>query len=169
MVSNLARTVVIIWCFVVLILTQSYTASLTSLLTVQQLMPTVTDVNQLIKTGLYVGYQEGSFVLGILKQLGFDESKIKVYNSTEELDELFNKGSGNGGIAAAFDEVPYIKLFLTKYCSKYITVEPTFKTGGFGFVSSLTLFFSVSLIYFLLVHLHIFFSLGFRPSLEDLP
>ncbi|KAM1527098.1 hypothetical protein ACFX1Z_016643 [Malus domestica] len=34
-VSNLARFVVIIWCFVVLILTQSYAASLTSFLTVQ--------------------------------------------------------------------------------------------------------------------------------------
>ncbi|KAF2313056.1 hypothetical protein GH714_008934 [Hevea brasiliensis] len=132
-VSNLARTVVIIWCFVVLILTQSYTASLTSLLTVQQLLPTVTDVNQLIKNGQYVGYQEGSFVVGILKGLGFDESKLKVYNSTEECDELFSKGSGNGGIAAAFDEVPYTKLFLAQYCSKYTLVEPTFKTDGFGF------------------------------------
>ncbi|KAF2302826.1 hypothetical protein GH714_008572 [Hevea brasiliensis] len=132
-VSNLARTVVIIWCFVVLILTQSYTASLTSLLTVQQLLPTVTDVNQLIKNGLYVGYLEGSFVLGLLKSLGFDESKLKVYSSTDECDELFSKGSGNGGIAAAFDEVPYMKLFLAQYCSKYTMIEPTFKTAGFGF------------------------------------
>ncbi|KAJ9167613.1 hypothetical protein P3X46_019230 [Hevea brasiliensis] len=132
-VSNLARTVVIIWCFVVLILTQSYTASLTSLLTVQQLLPTVTDVNQLIKNGLYVGYLEGSFVLGLLKSLGFDESKLKVYSSTDECDELFSKGSRNGGIAAAFDEVPYMKLFLAQYCSKYTMIEPTFKTAGFGF------------------------------------
>ncbi|KAK7828665.1 glutamate receptor 2.7 [Quercus suber] len=40
LLSNLARIVVIIWVFVVLILTQSYTASLTSLLTIQQLQPT---------------------------------------------------------------------------------------------------------------------------------
>eukprot|EP00257_Ricinus_communis_P003352 XP_002515378.2 glutamate receptor 2.7 [Ricinus communis] len=133
-VSNLARLVVIIWCFVVLILTQSYTASLTSLLTVQQLMPTVTDVHQLISNEDNVGYLQGSFVLGILKGLGFHESKFKVYNSTEECNELFVKGTRNGGIAAAFDEVPYIKLFLAQYCSKYTMVEPTFKTGGFGFV-----------------------------------
>ncbi|KAF2305812.1 hypothetical protein GH714_008239 [Hevea brasiliensis] len=68
-----------------------------------------------------------------VKGLGFDESKLKVYNSTEECDELFSKGSGNGGIAAAFDEVPYTKLFLAQYCSKYTLVEPTFKTDGFGF------------------------------------
>ncbi|XP_038710772.1 glutamate receptor 2.7-like isoform X2 [Tripterygium wilfordii] len=50
-VSNLARFVVVVWCFVVLILTQSFTASLASLLTVQRLQPTVTDVEQLIKHG----------------------------------------------------------------------------------------------------------------------
>ncbi|XP_050216010.1 glutamate receptor 2.7-like isoform X1 [Mercurialis annua] len=132
--SNLARVVVIIWCFVVLILTQSYTASLTSLLTVQQLIPIVTDVHQLIKNGDNVGYLKDSFVPGILTGLGFDESKLKMYKSTDECNELFSKGSKNGGITAAFDEIPYIKLFLVKYCSKYTMVEPTFQTGGFGFV-----------------------------------
>ncbi|XP_034928287.2 glutamate receptor 2.8 [Populus alba] len=132
-VSNLSRAVVIIWCFVVLILTQSYTASLASLLTVQQLRPTVTDVNELIKKGEYVGYREGSFVQGILLDLGFAESKLIVYSTTEQWGDLLSKGSGNGGIAAAFDEVPYTRLFLSKYCSKYAMIDPTFKTDGFGF------------------------------------
>ncbi|KAG5225116.1 glutamate receptor [Salix suchowensis] len=133
-VSNLARAVVIIWCFVVLVVTQSYTASLSSLLTVQQLQPTVTDVHDLIMKGEYVGYLSGSFVIGILLGLGFDKSKLRVYNSPEECHELFSKGSGNGGIAAAFDEVPYTKLFLSKYCSQYTMIDPTFQTAGFGFV-----------------------------------
>ncbi|KAJ9184132.1 hypothetical protein P3X46_007903 [Hevea brasiliensis] len=90
--------------FRVLILTQSYTASLTSLLTVQQLLPTVTDVNQLIRNGQHVGYQDGSFIFGILKRLDFEESKLKPYNTDEELSELSTKGIGNGGIVAAFDE-----------------------------------------------------------------
>ncbi|KAK2979244.1 hypothetical protein RJ640_021150 [Escallonia rubra] len=133
-VSNLARFVLIIWFFLVLILTQSYTASLASMLTVQKLQPVITDVNELLKNKDNVGYQEGSFVLGILKQLKFDETNLKVFNSPEELDELFIKGSKNGGIAAAFDEIPYIKVFLARHCSKYTTVEPTYKTDGFGFV-----------------------------------
>ncbi|KAK0572337.1 hypothetical protein LWI29_030085 [Acer saccharum] len=133
-ISNLGRFVVIVWCFVVLILTQSYTASLTSHLTVQQLEPTITDVRELIRRGENVGYQKGSFVLGILKQLGFNENKLIVYNSPEECDELFKKGSAKGGIAAAFDEVPYMRLFIGQYCSKYTMTEPTFKTAGFGFV-----------------------------------
>ncbi|KAL6985115.1 hypothetical protein U1Q18_018492 [Sarracenia purpurea var. burkii] len=133
-VSNLARFVVIIWCFVVLILTQSYTASLSSMLTVQQLQPTVTDASELVKKGEYVGFQKGSFVEGLIKRMNFDKSKLVPYDSPEEIDQLFTKGSGNGGIAAAFDEIPFFKLFLSKYCSKYTMVAPTYKTDGFGFV-----------------------------------
>ncbi|XP_031276531.1 glutamate receptor 2.8-like [Pistacia vera] len=132
-ISNLGRFVVIVWCFVVLILTQSYTASLTSLLTVQRLQPTVSDVTELIKRGENVGFQQGSFVAGILKDLGFSEKKLLVYDSVEEWDALFQKGTTNGGIAAAFDEVAYLKLFMGRHCSKYTMVEPTFKTSGFGF------------------------------------
>ncbi|KAG6626644.1 hypothetical protein CIPAW_15G064800 [Carya illinoinensis] len=133
-ISNCARFVVIIWVFVVLILTQSYTASLTSLLTVQQLQPTITDLKQLIKNGEKVGYQKDSFVLGILKEMNFKDFQLKQYNSTDECHELLSKGSANGGIAAAFDEVPYMKLFLGKYCSKYTMVSSVYKTDGFGFV-----------------------------------
>ncbi|KAJ0090982.1 hypothetical protein Patl1_12657 [Pistacia atlantica] len=132
-ISNLGRFVVIVWCFVVLILTQSYTASLTSLLTVQRLQPTISDVTELIKRGENVGFQQGSFVAGILKDQGFNEKNLLVYDSPEEWDALFQKGTTNGGIAAAFDEVAYLKLFMGRHCSKYTMVEPTFKTAGFGF------------------------------------
>ncbi|PHT45805.1 Glutamate receptor 2.5 [Capsicum baccatum] len=50
--SNLTRFVLIVWFFVVLVLTSSYTASLTSMLTAKQLQPTITDLNDLIKNGL---------------------------------------------------------------------------------------------------------------------
>jgi len=137
-VSNLARFVVVVWVFVVLILVQSYTASLTSLLTVEQLRPAITDVNQLLKNKMNVGYLEGSFVYGILKEMNFQESQLIRYQSPQECNELFIKGSANGGIDAAFDEVPYVKQFLGIYScshSKYVMVEPRFKTGGFGYVS----------------------------------
>ncbi|KAL2525388.1 glutamate receptor 2.5 [Abeliophyllum distichum] len=89
------------------------------MLTVQQLQPTVKDINQLLKNKEYVGYLRGSFVFGLLKEMNFDESRLVQYNSPEECNELFSKGSGNGGIAAAINEIPYMKLFLAKYCSKY--------------------------------------------------
>ncbi|CAI0376703.1 unnamed protein product [Linum tenue] len=129
-VSNLARTVVIIWCLVVLIITQSYTASFTSLLTVQRLQPTVADMNELLRKGDFVGYQDVSFVFGLLKRLGFRDDRLVPYKNSEHCNSLFNQGK----IVAAFDEVPYIKLFLAKHCSKYMMTDPTYKADGFGFV-----------------------------------
>ncbi|XP_030448778.1 glutamate receptor 2.1-like [Syzygium oleosum] len=131
--SNLARFVVIVWVFVVLILTQSYTASLSSFLVVKNLQPTVTDVDQLLKSGEKVGYKYGSFVYGMLKQMKFDDSRLILYHSPRECDALLSNGSAKGGIAAAFDQVPYMKLVLSQYCNKY-TMIPAFKTAGFGFV-----------------------------------
>ncbi|XP_021805298.1 glutamate receptor 2.8-like [Prunus avium] len=133
-VSNLARFVVIVWVFVVLILTQSYTASLTSLLTIQELQPSFTDLNQLLKNKESVGYPKGSFVYQLLLKQGFDDLKIKAYQSPEECDDLLTKGSAKGGIAAAVDETPNLRLFIAKYCSKYTIIGPIFKTDGFAFV-----------------------------------
>lgn len=145
--SNLAKFVVTVWVFVVLILTQSYTASLTSILTVQQLQPTVTDIDMLLKNGDLVGFQEGSFVQGILIQLGFRRENLRAYRSAEELAQLFEKG----WLSAAFDEIPFMNLFLTTYCSKYAMVEPTLlkADSGLAFVSlfslSESLFYTVNL------------------------
>ncbi|GMH09237.1 hypothetical protein Nepgr_011078 [Nepenthes gracilis] len=133
-VSNLGRFVVIVWVFVVLILTQSYTASLTSMLTAQQLQPTATDLNELIKKGEYVGYQSGSFVEGLLHGLGVSDSKLRAYNNFRQLDELLSNGSSNGGIAAAVDTIPFMNLFLYNHCSKYTTIQLPYGTGGFGYV-----------------------------------
>ncbi|XWS31183.1 hypothetical protein CRYUN_Cryun23aG0055500 [Craigia yunnanensis] len=133
-VSNLARFVIIIWCFVVLILNQSYTASLTSLLTSEHLEPTITDINEVLKRRGNVGYQDGSFVEEILMELKFDKFQLKKYESPEELNELFAKGSANGGISAALDEVVYTKAFLAKYCGKYKMVGPIIMAAGFSFV-----------------------------------
>ncbi|KAF8084043.1 hypothetical protein N665_0736s0004 [Sinapis alba] len=130
-VSNLARFVVVVWCFVVLVLTQSYTASLTSFLTVQSLQPTATNVEDLIRSGESVGYQQGGFVKDILLGLNFSESQLKPFGSAEECDDLLSKGTSKGGIAAAFDEVPYLKDIVSRYCSKYAMVEPSFKTASF--------------------------------------
>ncbi|MCD7470993.1 hypothetical protein HAX54_011250 [Datura stramonium] len=131
--SNLSRFVLIVWVFVVLVLTSSYTASLTSMLTVQQLQPTITDLNDLIKNGEYVGYQKGSFVKDVLKRMNFDSSRFRSYSTLEEYNDALSRGSKNGGVGAIVDELPYLRLFLNKYCRKYIMVGPTYKAAGFGF------------------------------------
>ncbi|RLM80364.1 glutamate receptor 2.7-like [Panicum miliaceum] len=132
--SNLSRFVVIIWVFVVLILTSSYTASLTSMLTVQKLQPTVTDVRELQRSGAYIGYQDGSFIKDSLRKIGFDEARMRNFSTAEGYAEALSKGPANGGVAAVFDEIPYLKLFLSQYCDGYAMVGPVYKTDGFGFV-----------------------------------
>lgn len=121
-----------------MVLTSSYTASLTSMLTVQQLQPTVTDVHELLQSGECVGYQRGSYVKGLLEELGFDRLKIKPYDP-DDFHEALSRGSNNGGIAALVHEVPYIKLFLSNHCKGYTMVGPIYKAAGFGYVSLTTL------------------------------
>ncbi|KAH6793348.1 hypothetical protein C2S52_003825 [Perilla frutescens var. hirtella] len=128
-ISNLTRFVVIVWLFVVLVLTSSYNANLTSMLTVQHLKPP-----DMIKNGEYIGYQKGSLVTGrFLKDTIFNNYNLRCYSSIEEYDDALSRGSKNGGVAAIVDEIPYIRLFLSKYCHKYTMINPTHKTSGFGF------------------------------------
>ena len=125
----------IVWVFVVLVLTSSYTANLTSMLTVQQLQP----ANDLINNGGYVGYLKGSFVEYFLMRMQFDRSKLRSYSTLEEYSDALSRGSKNGGVGAIVDELPYLRLFLNKNCRKYIMVGPTYKAAGFGFVRLLYL------------------------------
>lgn len=136
--SNLTRFVVIVWVFVVLVLTSSYTANLTSMLTVEQLQPKINDISDLIKNGEYVGYQTGSFVRGFLTgmdSIKFDGSKLRNCTTLEEFDEALSNGSRNGGVGAIIDELPYIRLFLSKHGNKYTMIGSTYPTSGLGFVS----------------------------------
>ncbi|KAI3956252.1 hypothetical protein MKW92_049381 [Papaver armeniacum] len=118
--SSPGRFVMILWILAVFILTTSYTASYSAMLLANRFQPTFTDVNHLIKNGYNVGYKSGSFIEGMLKQM--------------ECDEAFSKQRQDGGIVAAFDELPYIELLLAQYCDKYTKVGDIYPTGGFGFV-----------------------------------
>ncbi|XP_020882835.1 glutamate receptor 2.3 [Arabidopsis lyrata subsp. lyrata] len=131
-----ARALVITWYFLVLVLTQSYTASLASLLTSQQLNPTITSMRSLLDKGESVGYQRTSFILGKLKEEGFPKSRLVPFDTAEECDELLSKGTKKGGVAGAFLEIPYLRLFLGQFCNTYKMVEEPFNVDGFGFVSS---------------------------------
>ncbi|KAG6685477.1 hypothetical protein I3843_12G114400 [Carya illinoinensis] len=129
--SNLSRMAMVVWLFVALVLTQTYTANLTSILTVQRLEPTVTDVELLRNRNAMVGYCRGSFVSDYLVDvLQIHRDKIINYNSPEEYAQALRSKA----IAAAFLEVPLAKLFLAKYCKEFTIAGPTYKVGGFGFV-----------------------------------
>lgn len=128
---------VVFWAFVVLILVSSYTAMLSSMLTVQELHPTVSDVTELQAKGVYVGYRNGSFVADLLQKMNFDRHRLRNYSTVNQYADALSKGSDNGGVAAIFDEIPYLMFFLSKHCLDYTMVGPTHQTAGFGFVSLL--------------------------------
>ncbi|KAK2965808.1 hypothetical protein RJ640_025317 [Escallonia rubra] len=125
--SNWSKFMVIVWLFVVLILTSSYTATLSSLLTVQQIQSASGRDN--------IGYQGGSFIQGnIVSNLNFKDDRIKPYFSIDEYADALSAGSKNGGVAAIVDEIPYIKSFLAKYSANYAMIASESTTSGFGFV-----------------------------------
>ncbi|CAN4089250.1 unnamed protein product [Withania somnifera] len=105
-VNNLARLVVVVWMFVILILSSTYTASLSSRFTIQRLQPSITDVNELIKNRDFVGCQEGSFIVDFLKKQGFEGSRIRTFTSPYDSDEALSRGSKSGGISAFYDAFP---------------------------------------------------------------
>lgn len=121
---------VIVWLFVVFVMTSSYTASLSSMLTVQRLEPTVADMEFLRTHNLTVGCGNDSFVKSYLNTV-FNITNINAFDNIETnyVQELESKN-----IAALFLEVPYEKVFFDKYCKNYTTTE-TYRFGGFGFVS----------------------------------
>ncbi|KAH7512618.1 hypothetical protein FEM48_Zijuj12G0110000 [Ziziphus jujuba var. spinosa] len=112
------------------VITQIYTANLTSMLTVQRLEPTIANVDILRSTNAMVGYSTGSYVRRYLNEvLGFKDNNIKNFSTAEE----YAKALRSREIAAAFLEVPLAKLFLAKYCKGFVTPGPTYKVGGFGY------------------------------------
>lgn len=126
----------VVWLFVALIITQSYTASLASMLTAQRLEPSIKNVETLVEMNATVGHCQGTFLGSFInKVLRIEEGKIRKYNTTHEYAEALNSGE----IAGIFLEVPYAKVFLAQYCKSFIKTEKTFKMGGLGFVSSLHL------------------------------
>ncbi|PRQ33922.1 putative ionotropic glutamate receptor [Rosa chinensis] len=126
--NNLAKFVVIIWVFIVLILTSSYTATLASMMTVKQI--------HLNSIGNNIGYQSGS--LGAI--VNFNIAGNHSYISAEDYFDALSKGSKHGGVAGIIDEVPYINIFLGKYTDDdFSMIKTSSYTNGFAFVSNLSL------------------------------
>jgi hypothetical protein len=69
----------------------------------------------------------------LVEVLRFPRNNVKHYGSAEEYAQAFNKKE----IAAAFIGTPLAKIFLAKFCKKFIAAGPTFNIGGFGFVRSI--------------------------------
>nr|GMD98504.1 glutamate receptor 2.9-like [Ipomoea batatas]GME01449.1 glutamate receptor 2.9-like [Ipomoea batatas]GME20261.1 glutamate receptor 2.9-like [Ipomoea batatas] len=126
--SNYTKLVVIVWLFVVFVLTSSYQASLTSMLTVSRLEPSVTDIDWIKKTNAPVGCDGDSFVKDYLRNV-LKLKNITIVGNQYDYPELLK----NGSIKAAFLELPYAKLFLKEYNNDFTSAGVTYRFGGLGF------------------------------------
>ncbi|XP_043712818.1 glutamate receptor 3.2-like [Telopea speciosissima] len=127
--SALGRLVLIIWLFVVLIINSSYTASLTSILTVQQLSSPIKGIESLITSTEPIGFQVGSFAENYLNQeLNIPKSRLIALGSPE----AYAMALENGTVAAIVEERPYVDVFLSRNC-KFSAVGQEFTKSGWGF------------------------------------
>ncbi|GFP79543.1 glutamate receptor 3.4 [Phtheirospermum japonicum] len=133
-VSTLGRAVLIFWLFVVLIINSSYTASLTSILTVQQLSSRVQGIDSLISSSDPIGIQDGSFAYKyLINELNIAESRLQILKTQEDYAQALERGPNGGGVAAIVDELPYIELFLSNTKCTFSIVGREFTKSGWGF------------------------------------
>ncbi|CAI5981727.1 unnamed protein product, partial [Closterium sp. NIES-65] len=124
----LGRFVVISWLFVVLIVTCSYTANLTSILTVNNLTPPVQSLAAVITSGSVVGYLNGSFSEKHLLGFGVRRKQLQPLNSVDEYAEAML----NGTVVGVVDERPFLDLILTQDCT-FTTGDADISTLGWAF------------------------------------
>ncbi|KAH7659824.1 Periplasmic binding protein-like I protein, partial [Dioscorea alata] len=115
-VSNYTFAVIMVSFFVFFIMSQSYTASLSSILTTQKLEPVVS-FNK-------IGCDPDAFVIKCLEEvLGYPSWKIHKIKTENNYPEAFESGK----ITTAFLETPYLRVFLSRH------KDYTYQLGGFGF------------------------------------
>ncbi|XP_039164301.1 glutamate receptor 1.4-like [Eucalyptus grandis] len=69
-----------------------------------------------------------------LIDLPFKKHSSYPLRKVEDYANALRDESQKGGISAIIDEIPYVKLFLSKYSDQYTTVETSlYGTEGFGF------------------------------------
>ncbi|KAG2316452.1 hypothetical protein Bca52824_019574 [Brassica carinata] len=119
---NLSRFVVTVWVFAVLILTTSYTATLTSMMTVQQI--------RFNSNKDYVGHLSGSLIANMsLTNPRFLPTNTKGLNSSKEYAQALL----NNTVSFIVDELPYLKVLLVENPAKFHMVKAHYNTIGFGF------------------------------------
>ena len=115
----------VLWLFAVLIITQTYTASLSSKLTTEKLKPKL-DISRIIGVN-----SDSKYLIKYLEDvIHIPGQNIRKIMKIEDYHNAFQSGK----ISAAFMEVPYMRLFLSLY-KDYTIYGESQKLGGFGIVS----------------------------------
>ncbi|ONK65898.1 uncharacterized protein A4U43_C06F2110 [Asparagus officinalis] len=131
--STLGRFVMMVWLFLLMVITSSYTASLTSFLTVQQLSSPINGIDSLIANNEPIGYQDGSFARSyMINSLNIHPKRLVPLDSSEAYAKVLQLGPKNGGVSAIVEELPYVELFLENKSGFGIVGQP-FTRRGWGF------------------------------------
>lgn len=116
------------WFCVNVIVAACFTATLSSIMTVSTFQQSLDHLGN----NDVVGCNGNSFIVRYLVNvLHYKPENIRNINSIEDYPEAFKKRE----IAMAFFVSPHASVFLGKYCHDYEKIGPTYKLGGFGFVS----------------------------------
>uniref|UniRef100_A0A0A0LP35 Ionotropic glutamate receptor C-terminal domain-containing protein n=1 Tax=Cucumis sativus TaxID=3659 RepID=A0A0A0LP35_CUCSA len=126
--KGLARLVLGPWLFGILIITASFTASLSSMMTITMSKPWVYDIETLKLKNATVGCITDSILIRFLSQASIPPQNVKQIPSLD----LFPNALENGDIQAALLTAPHARVFLAKYC-KGLTKLTLFKLLGMGF------------------------------------
>ncbi|XP_010442266.1 PREDICTED: glutamate receptor 1.3-like [Camelina sativa] len=120
---NLSRFVVTVWVFAVLILTASYTATLTSMMTVQQI--------RFNSNEDYVGHLSGSLIANVaLTSSSLRAMRSLGLNSAADYAQALL----NRTVSFVVDELPYLKVLLGENPTLFLMVKTQSTTNGFGFM-----------------------------------
>ncbi|KAF2295245.1 hypothetical protein GH714_032282 [Hevea brasiliensis] len=130
--NSLSIFVLLPWTFLLLVVSSTFTVSLTSALTNPHSEPFIgANVDMLKRMDATVGCDGSSLIFQYLvKGIGFKPHRIKIISSSDD----YAKALASGDIKAAFILIPCAKVFLAKYCRGFTTAGSTYKLGGFGFV-----------------------------------
>ncbi|XP_014517468.1 glutamate receptor 2.7-like [Vigna radiata var. radiata] len=127
--SNSARVAVGAWLFLVFVINSSYTANLSSMLTVKRWSRR--DIEWLKQNKLSVGCEnQSSFVKNYMIDVyKFHPNQIiNVHGEHDIIDKFKSKK-----MHALFFESPYERVFLNKYPRDYTAITAAYKFGGLGF------------------------------------
>ncbi|WCJ31136.1 glutamate receptor 2 [Euphorbia peplus] len=130
--SSLSQFVLGPWLLLLLVVSATFTSSLTSVLTNTNAAPSLAmDINELKRTNAVVG-SDGSLFIDhyLVEVLDFKPWNIRSISSSNE----YAKALSTGDIKAAFILTPYAKVIVAEYCNSFALSGPTYKLGGFGFV-----------------------------------
>jgi ionotropic glutamate receptor len=75
------------------------------MVTAKRFRLSVTDLDQLLKNGDYIGYQTVGFAWSFLMKKGIKEDRLNPYNNQKAL----SKGPKDDGGSATVDENPYFR------------------------------------------------------------